>query len=289
MSTSFDYAKLSAIRDARLSIYKLTNLQNQKVYVGKCEGKIAGRMAKHCHHVRKGTNRYLYDAIRHYGWDNFSIEIIDACSSKEELNEREIYWITVLKSRDKAFGYNMTEGGDGGGDGKALIEAAKNRIGTTMPQEQRDKISKANKGRSPHPMTEEMKDKISASLKGKMPSKPIHENIKRLGLPPNRLGKKHTAKTKQLMSLNSDHKCHMTEGQLKRQSNDWKGAGNPRWIEISKDELMSLIKTGIKADDIAAKLGITTPTVYAKINQLFGCKGLVAARKILEDEKFSIR
>ena len=48
---------------------------------------------------------YLYRAIRKYGKENFTIEILD----EEYSNEKEIYWISKLKPE-----YNMTKGGDGG-------------------------------------------------------------------------------------------------------------------------------------------------------------------------------
>lgn len=280
MTIYFDYTKFDNIRDVCLSIYKITNIQNKKVYVGKSKGRLIGRIIKHCHHVRKGTNRYLYDAIRHYGWNNFSVEVLEICTL-EELDEREIYWIATLRSNNKDFGYNMTEGGDGGGNGEILKQYAKNRIGIPMSEEQKKKISDVLKGRPGRIPTEKVKEKISRKLKGIMPSKPIHIIIKERSLPPARLGIKHTKETKLLMSLNNDHKCHQTKEQLDQRSDAWKGSSNPLWVEISKEELSNLIVQKLYLKDIALKLNVSIPTVLNKIKLLFNVNGLIEARKLL--------
>lgn len=51
----------------------------------------------------------LYQAFKKYGFENFSIEILEECS-KDILNEREIYWINFYDSYNN--GYNCTSGGD---------------------------------------------------------------------------------------------------------------------------------------------------------------------------------
>ena len=58
-------------------------------------------------------NRYLYDAMNYYGYDNFVVEQIEECP-KELMDERECYWIAFYNSNDKNKGYNMTTGGGGG-------------------------------------------------------------------------------------------------------------------------------------------------------------------------------
>lgn len=46
------------------------------------------------------------------GLDNFTIEIIEECETQEQANERERFWIRVLKSR-MPDGYNRSSGGEG--------------------------------------------------------------------------------------------------------------------------------------------------------------------------------
>jgi group I intron endonuclease len=96
-------------------IYKITNLINGKVYIGQSVD-IGARWRKH-HNEPFDVNSHqyncsLYRAIRKYGLDYFSFEIIEECK-KEDLNEREKYWVSQYNSHNKNFGYNETEGGDG--------------------------------------------------------------------------------------------------------------------------------------------------------------------------------
>lgn len=62
-----------------------------------------------------GYNTYLNRAIRKYGADNFSVNILESNIPEDELDEREIYWIDKYKTyyKDEQHGYNMTRGGSG--------------------------------------------------------------------------------------------------------------------------------------------------------------------------------
>jgi hypothetical protein len=86
-------------------IYKTTNLINGKIYVGKDTLNRPGYL---------GSGIYLKNAISKYGIENFTKETIETCQSKDELCERELFWIKELKSQDKSIGYNISDGGEGG-------------------------------------------------------------------------------------------------------------------------------------------------------------------------------
>lgn len=93
-------------------IYCITNNINQKKYVGKTDKTIEYRWQQHKADAPKRNceKRPLYRAINKYGAENFSIEILEECSSEESSN-REIYWIEKLDTFHN--GYNATLGGDG--------------------------------------------------------------------------------------------------------------------------------------------------------------------------------
>lgn len=93
-------------------IYKITNLVNGKIYVGKTLFTVEKRWKEHCRDSIKQRNekRPLYSAMNKCGIENFKVEQIEECSDKN-INEREVYWIEYYQSFK--YGYNATKGGDG--------------------------------------------------------------------------------------------------------------------------------------------------------------------------------
>lgn len=90
-------------------IYKITNIKNNKSYIGQSVD-IERRWKEHIAAVNTDKKNSLYRALRKYGIDNFSFNIIELCS-QNLLDEREIYWIKYYKSYNS--GYNETIGGQG--------------------------------------------------------------------------------------------------------------------------------------------------------------------------------
>lgn len=88
-------------------IYKITNNINKRCYIGQSIN-IYKRWNQHKYNSSKSSIIHL--AIKKYGVENFSFEIIEQCSQKQ-LNEREVYWINYYNSYNE--GYNLTRGGDG--------------------------------------------------------------------------------------------------------------------------------------------------------------------------------
>ena len=74
-------------------IYSVNNLINGKRYVGQTTD-LDRRRELHL----KGFSRCpaLNGAIKKYGQENFDFVIVECCSSMQELNEKEIYWIQEL-------------------------------------------------------------------------------------------------------------------------------------------------------------------------------------------------
>lgn len=89
-------------------IYKIENLKNGKIYIGQSI-EIERRFQKHL--VAK-DDFYIHKALRKYGKENFTFQIIEECDLKI-LNEREIYWINFYNSLIPN-GYNMNSGGSNG-------------------------------------------------------------------------------------------------------------------------------------------------------------------------------
>lgn len=98
----------------------------------------------------KCGNLYADKAIRKHGRENFIVEVLEKCETFEQLNEREKYWIAVLRCK-VPFGYNRTEGGEG-------------NVGYTPTPEHRANLRAANLGKK---LSEEHVAKIKAATKGK--------------------------------------------------------------------------------------------------------------------------
>lgn len=94
-------------------IYKIINQINGKVYIGQTSKTIKERFEGHKKKALEHPNRYLYDAMNHYGFDSFTIEQIEECPD-ECLDEKEIFWIAQYDSTNPNIGYNLTIGGGGG-------------------------------------------------------------------------------------------------------------------------------------------------------------------------------
>lgn len=91
-------------------IYLVINLITNEKYVGQSID-VETRWKQHLMAAQNPKeNTLLYQAIRQYGKENFSCELLEECS-KEKLNEREIYWIDYYDTFQH--GYNMTHGGQG--------------------------------------------------------------------------------------------------------------------------------------------------------------------------------
>lgn len=92
------------------NIYKITNLINNKIYIGQTINPISQRWSAHKSHAKNGSTHKLGRAIRKYGEENFKIELISQYPM-EELDEQERYWINQYKSFKDEYGYNTQLGG----------------------------------------------------------------------------------------------------------------------------------------------------------------------------------
>ncbi len=94
-------------------IYIVTNKINGKNYVGKTTKELRFRKAEHFSFSRN-SSMIFHKALRKYGKENFEWEEISWAGSIEELNKYEIIMIDFYKTKVPN-GYNVTDGGEGGG------------------------------------------------------------------------------------------------------------------------------------------------------------------------------
>lgn len=87
-------------------IYKITNIENQKCYIGQAVN-IADRWKQH---IKRGvgaeapTRNKLYPAMYELGPENFTFEVLEECD-KSLLDSREDYWQEFYQAKE--FGYSI--------------------------------------------------------------------------------------------------------------------------------------------------------------------------------------
>lgn len=89
-------------------VYKITNLQNGKSYIGQTINSLEERWRRHQNDALHNIiDTHFARAIRYYGPENFSTEIIDTAQTQEELTKKEYYWISFYNTAQD--GYNENE------------------------------------------------------------------------------------------------------------------------------------------------------------------------------------
>ena len=130
-------------------IYKITNLVNGKMYIGK-------HVTSDLDDGYMGSGIVINNALKKYGKENFCKEWLMFCEDEEELNYMERVFVDQTWI-DRSDTYNLKIGGEGGFQ-KELWLGRKRSI------KNRQRLSNALKG---HTLSEKSKEKISQKNKGK--------------------------------------------------------------------------------------------------------------------------
>lgn len=94
-------------------IYKITS-PTGRIYIGQST-QIEFRWIQYKYYERQNESILINNSIKKHGYENHIFEIIEICE-KQNLDEKEIYWIDFYKSNYKKYpelkGMNLTEGGN---------------------------------------------------------------------------------------------------------------------------------------------------------------------------------
>lgn len=141
------------------SIYKYTNLNNGKVYIGQTRNTLEQRAQAGGRNYKESPK--FYNAIKKYGWEAFSPEIIATATTQEEANALEIFYISKFQSTDENFGYNIAHGGFC----KEMSDETKEKISLSAKARYKDKTKNPMYGKH---QSEDMKRKLSESRRGEL-------------------------------------------------------------------------------------------------------------------------
>lgn len=86
-------------------VYKLTNTETGKFYIGSTFN-LKARMKYHRYSHDRNPNKELGGDIAKYGWDAFSVEVLEVCT-RENVRDRERFYIESMNAVE--VGYNQTQ------------------------------------------------------------------------------------------------------------------------------------------------------------------------------------
>lgn len=197
-------------------IYKATNKINGKCYIGQTKFTLEKRKLEH---ENSSYNCYFHKALKKYGLDNFSWEIIE--NGILNLNKKEIFYINEYNSFKN--GYNLTIGGEG----FPISEKTKKKIskslmgrfvgknnpfyGKTHSNETKAKLSEIAKNRK---HSKETKEKIRQSSLGRM-----HTEESKIKMSNMKKGQKHTKETKEKFKIIAKERIFSDETKNKLREN----------------------------------------------------------------------
>lgn len=222
------------------SIYVITNLVNNKRYIGQSYCPM-NRKYQHFKEGRKTGNEHpLYRSMRKHGIENFTFEVIEECLTDQITDEREIYWISHYDSTHPDRGYNLDRGGRG------------------STKENRRSISEALKGNKHcvgRQVSEETKEKHRQSALKRYENKPTKiDNCMHCGLPfevPSTRRK--TCSNTCARSLRYSNETHRKISQSL--------ASKPFLRDQIREEAISRLKAGQYATQVANDLDVSYKTV----------------------------
>lgn len=176
----------------------LVRLDGKAVYVGFTSQTLNTRWLQHCNKAKKKCKFAFHNAIRKYGKDSFTIEVIYAGNDlNHTLKIMEPKFIVEYNTHINNDGYNMTIGGEGVVGHEVSLETrqkiSSSKLGKTLTSNHRKAISISNKGRK---ITTEQRKNLSISKKGKLQSDK-HKNNRALSM----VGQKRSEETKKKMSI----------------------------------------------------------------------------------------
>ena len=226
-----------------IGIYKITS-PNNKIYIGQSVD-IESRFKAYKRNACKSQKK-LYASFLKYGAINHIFEIIEECR-REDLCEREKYFVNLYNTFNTSTGLNIR---DGGGNKANLSEEQKKKISDSLRgiKHSKERIEKNRLAQIGKILTEETKKKI------------------RNNNPKQNLGKKASAETRLKQSIAQKGKIPWIKGKIHSEETKIKlrqinlGSNNPnfglhRSLE-TKNKTSNTLKGHIVSEDTRKKISL---------------------------------
>ncbi len=170
-------------------IYKITNILNNKIYVGQTTKSIESRWKGHINTMKVCPNKnHLYLSMLKHGLSNFKIEVLEECLTRCELNFLERYYIKFYNSVNNKYGYNRSEGGQYNSlshDGRQRLIDVNKKLWSNpeykqmMIQKLKDSQKHVVRPYPKHLFSAEVREKALKNSIGKNPKGEEHRNYKK--------------------------------------------------------------------------------------------------------------
>ena len=242
-------------------IYITTNLLNNMKYIGQHSSNVFDKNYF-------GSGKLIKEALKEYGRENFKCEIIEWCSSYEEINEREIYWINYYQADKNDSFYNIAYGGS---NSKYALRGEKHPF--YNKKHKRDSLIKMSESKTGdknpmygHHQSEETKRKIGDAQKG--------EN--------NHMYGKH--EEAYWFNKHRDEKTKKKISQTRKENKIATGENNPFYGKTHSDETKSIISNLHKNTIYVNNGEITKRIKQDDINEYISngwVKGRILKRKVV--------
>lgn len=139
-------------QNLKYSIYKVTNLLNNKIYIGITKRKVRERFNEHCR--KSFIKSLLTQNILKYGRDNFKVEVIEICEDLDTLYKKETEYIRSLNAMvpngynkcDDIYIYNIENKKHIRPSDETLKKARLARLGSKHTEECKKRMSENRKG-----------------------------------------------------------------------------------------------------------------------------------------------
>ena len=210
-------------------------------------------------------SKYFFPAILKYGWNNIKHEILFTNLTKEDACKKEIELISLYKTNNRFYGYNLHEGGVVG----------ERPFGYHHTEETKKKLSERHKGKK---MSAEHYKKCSPTMfkkgcmslnKGKKMPLELVEKLRKINKGNKyNLGHKWTDEQKKKMSEASKGKHYSQKTEFKKGQTPW-NKGVPMTPERYEKCKATMFQKGREATNKKAIKCVETGIVYNSLKEAY--------------------